>query len=73
MTRRTNRQLTQVDIDRLAGRVPAWRQDGQALDGQIKPLKIKPLAALRKQWQRRGAKRAAAIARNPAWLGLDLA
>jgi type I restriction enzyme M protein len=29
MTSRTNRELTQADIDRIAGTVHAWRQDGE--------------------------------------------
>jgi len=29
MTNRTNRELTQADIDHIAGTVHAWRQDGE--------------------------------------------
>ena len=32
MTSRTNRELTQADIDRIAGTVHAWRQDGEVAD-----------------------------------------
>ena len=32
MTSRTNRELTQVDIDRIAGTVHAWRQDGEVAE-----------------------------------------
>lgn len=32
MTSRTNRELTQADIDRIAGTVHAWRKDGEVAD-----------------------------------------
>jgi type I restriction enzyme M protein len=32
MTSRTNRELTQQDIDRIAGTVHAWRRDGEVLE-----------------------------------------
>ena len=32
MTSRTNRELTQADIDRIAGTVHAWRQDGEVAE-----------------------------------------
>jgi len=83
ITSRINRKLTSADIDRIAGTVHAWRQDGKVAEAyadvlgfcysaKLEELEKNGFAALLKQQQQEGAKLDQQIARNLAWLGFDL-
>jgi type I restriction enzyme M protein len=67
ITSRINRELTPPDIDRIAGTVHAWRQDGEVAEAdadvpgfcysaKLEEIEKNRFAALLKQQQQEGAK-----------------